>query len=92
MIRLGNSKTKKNKRAKLKNRRIFLKTNNFKVIKTIQRVYDEIRLYRRALRPVIIQFLWLQKEQQIEATNKNSIRTYEKTLVQPYFVPQNMFN
>ena len=35
--------------------------------------YNHRRLFRRVLRPVIIQFMRLQKEQQIETTNKNSI-------------------
>ena len=50
-------------------------------IENIQYVYDNIRFYMRALRCVINQFFMrLEKEQQIESTNKNSIETCEKML------------
>ena len=53
-------------------------------IENIQYVYDHKRLYMRALRSDINQFfIWLQKEQQIESTNKKSIKFCEKTLSKP---------
>ena len=70
---------------------IFLKTFNFNVKETIRYQLKTSKCliittakYRMALRPVFIQFLTrLQKEQQIEITNKNSIETCEKTLSKP---------
>ena len=45
----------------------------------IQHVFDYINHSPKALSPVIIQnFMWLQKEQRIETTNKNSFKTLLK--------------
>ena len=50
----------------------------------IQRVYGHRGLYRIALKPLMIQiFERLQKEQQIETTNKNSDEISDKTLSKP---------
>ena len=43
--------------------------NHLIAIENIQRLYDQIRFYRRALRPVLIPFFMrLQNDQQIETT------------------------
>ena len=53
-------------------------------IENIQNIKDHTRLYMRALRSVINQFFMrLQKEQQIESTNKKAIKTCEKKLSKP---------
>ena len=82
-------KTKKS--AKFISSLIFCKNNYFRSkenhqisIEVIQIIYAQRRLYMRRLGPVIIEIcMRLQKEQQRETTNKNSIKTCEKTLSKP---------
>ena len=53
-------------------------------IENIHDVYDHIRFYKRAVRPVVNQFFMrLQKEQLMQTTNKNSIKLCEKMLSKP---------
>ena len=78
---------KKEKRSKVIKFAIFLKTVNFKVKKAIRyqlklskRLFYYLQCsYRRALRLLFIQFLMrLQKEQQIETTNKFQLKLARK--------------